>query len=920
MKKLFFSLLLTVLCAAGLSAQVVTSEPPIITQSSTGIVLTYHPDSPESNQALANLSASEAVYAHIGLITDKSTGLSDWKYATTWLDNSDKYKLTYVSANTYTLAIGDLHSYFTALPAGEKVQKIALVFRNATASKEGKTASGGDIFVDVYDDGFNMAFTSTVSDGVVQVGSSANFTVAATESSTLTLKINGTQVTTASNVTQLKYTHNFTAGGTFLFEATATNAAGTTLTKSMTVTAPDPSAQVDYPGGVPHMGPVANADGSVTFCLAAPEKSQVILVPSWDDYAVLDKNVMAYQDYEGYRYFWITVKGLDPATPYPYYFLVDGKTKVGDPYARLVLDPYNDKYISSTVWPERPAYPYDRFSDVMLAVYQGNLENDFKFSDFTIPDHHSLVIYEMLFRDFTGTEGRANANGTVRAAIEKIPYLVDLGVNAVELMPIMEFNGNNSWGYNTNFYFAPDKAYGSPRDYKEFVEECHRNGIAVILDIVFNQSDGLHPWYQMYNIASNPFYNAVAPHDYSVLNDWKQDNPLVQQQWDDALRYWMTVYNVDGFRFDLVKGLGDNNSYGGGTEALNRSRIERMKHLHAVISSVKANGIHINENLAGASEETQMGNDGQLQWANFSNNSIQFAIGESENGNGGRLNQLYKNYGRPSGSYIAYAESHDEERVGYRISKNAPEGMRNSTYASRRLAMLAAHFLLTPGPKMIWQFGELGANQTTKNSNGGNNTSPKRVIWSNLDNPDYAALHDAYRTMLCLRRDNPELFDASTTYTIRNLGGSMTLPRSIVLCNGGKEVVAFINANTSGDDKEFSVATSLLSESNAQLLYASPDVTPTLTGSGTVNVTLPANSMAIYATKSVLGNDDVVADDVAAPAVTVRGGAGCITVSGEYTEAAAYTLDGRSVSTLDNLTAGIYIVRVDNSTFKVAVK
>ena len=112
--------------------------------------------------------------------------------------------------------------------------------------------------------------------------------------------------------------------------------------------------------------------------------------------------------------------------------------------------------------------------------------------------------------------------------------------HAVELMPIMEFNGNNSWGYNTNFYFAPDKAYGTPDDYREFIDKCHEAGIAVILDIVFNQSDGLHPWYQMYPIASNPFYNATAPHDYSVLNDWKQENPLVQQQWK-WVSIWVTL-------------------------------------------------------------------------------------------------------------------------------------------------------------------------------------------------------------------------------------------------------------------------------------------------------------------------------------------------------------------------------------------
>ena len=232
----------------------------------------------------------------------------------------------------------------------------------------------------------------------------------------------------------------------------------------------------------------------------------------------------------------------------------------------------------------------------------------------------------MLFRDFTGTVGDAESNGTVRQAIAKIPYLKNLGVDVIELMPIMEFNGNNSWGYNTNFYFAPDKAYGSPKDYKDFIEACHQNGMAVVLDIVFNQSDGLHPWYMMYEVGKNPHYNATAPHDYSVLNDWNQDSQLVQQQWKDCLKYWMEAYNVDGFRFDLVKGLGNNNSYGSGTDAYNASRVARMKELHQVIKSIKPNGIHINENLAGDKEEIEMGNDGELQWSNINGNSGQFEM------------------------------------------------------------------------------------------------------------------------------------------------------------------------------------------------------------------------------------------------------------------------------------------------------
>ena len=185
--------------------------------------------------------------------------------------------------------------------------------------------------------------------------------------------------------------------------------------------------------------------------------------------------------------------------------------------------------------------------------------------------------------------------------MEKIPYIKSLGVNAVELMPIMEFNGNNSWGYNTNFYMAPDKAYGSPKEYKDFIDECHRNGLAVILDIVFNQTDGLAPWYQMYPASSNPFYNATSPHGWSVLNDLNPGYALVEQHYKDVLQYWLREYNVDGFRFDLVKGLGDNGSYGSGTDGFNQSRVDRMKRLHAAIREVKPDAIHINEQIGRAS-------------------------------------------------------------------------------------------------------------------------------------------------------------------------------------------------------------------------------------------------------------------------------------------------------------------------------
>lgn len=907
-------------------AQIVTSSPAILQESTQGIVLTYNAASPLGNNGLANLGQSVAVYAHIGLITSKSTSNSDWKYTVTpWPNssnqseaNTDKNRLTYVSANTYTLTIGDIRTYFGITDTSEKIKQIAIVFRNANGSKEGKTKDNGDIFVDILADGFALSLSSDYSERVINEPKTITYTLEATAAAELALSVNGTAFASESNATKLTASYSFTERNSYTIVGSA-KYNGQTYTKTIEVIFPDASQQENYPGGVPKMGAVKNADGSVTFCLAAPGKYSVQLVPSWDNYQILDKNVMKYQDYNGNRYFWTTVSGLANDQWYSYYYIVDDKYKVADPYAHLVLDCYNDNYLRTSVWRDTPRHPGAPYQNIMMAVYRGDID-DYTFSPFTIPDHSNLMIYEMLFRDFTGVDGYNNGWGSVRKAIEKIPYIRSMGFNAVELMPIMEFNGNDSWGYNTNFYMAPDKAYGSPTDYKDFIEECHRNGMAVILDIVFNQSDGLHPWYQMYPIDSNPFYNKTAPHSWSVLNDWKQDNELVQQQWTDALKYWLEKYNVDGFRFDLVKGLGDNDSYSAGTEAYNQSRVDRMKRLHSVIKSVKPNGIHINENLAGAQEEKAMGEDGQLQWANVNDASCQYAMGW-DNGNNNLLRFLSSKDGaRPWGSTVSYAESHDEQRMGFKcITFGNGDVKTDENIRYNRLAALAVQMLLTPGPKMVWQFGELGDEQNNKtkaDGSGDNNVSSKYVDWRWLDDPHKFFLKETYSAILNLRLNNPDLVSEEASFSTVGISSKFTNPRTITLTAGEKEVVAFINPSLT-DEMVIEAATTKLKTSNAKLLCASADFEPVLTDNGnSLAVTVPANGFAVFATNSISGINSVSAEKEVAKAY---GTYGKIVISGEYVNANVYDIYGRPMQTL-SVPAGIYIVNIDGHTSKVLVR
>ena len=686
---------------------------------------------------------------------------------------------------------------------------------------------------------------------------------------------------------------------------------------------------------VPPYGATRNADGSVTFCICAPGKQDAAVVGSWNEFAYIKEQAMSYIDKDvfgqKFRYFEITIpeSTIKRGTPFSYYYLIDGKS-VGDPYARLVLDPYSDQYIPTSTWSTMPKYPSALVQGVMLAYYSDDLlAYDWKATNFKAPHKDDLVIYEMLFRDFTGTEGKSLGDGTVRSAINKIPYLKSLGVNAVQLIPIMEFNGNNSWGYNTNFYFAPDKAYGSPQDYKEFIDLCHQNGIAVILDIVFNQSDGLHPWYQLYPVGSNPFYNATAPHSWSVLNDWRQDNAMVEQQWQDCLKFWLSEYKVDGFRFDLVKGLGDNGSYGSGTDGYNQNRVDRMKRLHGYMKEVNPDAYHINELLGDASEDNKNAEDGQMGWLQLNNQACQYVMGYSENSD---LSGLYApRWGRKAGATVGYLESHDEERIGYKQYAYGYKDNQNPSLSiagkiansCARLGSAAAQLILTPGAHMIWQFQELGNMQTTKNDNGGNNVDPKKVDWNLLNNAYRKGLMQNYAELISIRLNNREMFAEN------NLGGfSMNLTsndwysgRRLVYQYGDKELYVAINPQTSGDlTMRFSFKKS--SNSDYQILSKTYGTSPTF-NAASGEITVPANSYVVVSSANVSAVDDILSSDsqlnitISGRQLTARDLTAPLEVFG-VNGAKLFATDATEATV--TLPAGIYVVRSGQAVSKIAIR
>src|SRR5690606_27172272 len=183
-------------------------------------------------------------------------------------------------------------------------------------------------------------------------------------------------------------------------------------------------------------------------------------------------------------------------------------------------------------------------------------------TDFQKPAKENLIIYEVLIRDFFD-----NGNRTYRSLADTIGYFKRLGVNAIQLMPVMEFNGNESWGYNPAFMFAPDKYYGHKNELKAFIDKCHQEGIAVILDIAMNHQDLPNAYVLMdYDFdadrpaASNRWFNPTARHPFNVFFDMNHESAYTKAYLDTINHYWLNEYKIDGFRFDLSKGFTQINS------------------------------------------------------------------------------------------------------------------------------------------------------------------------------------------------------------------------------------------------------------------------------------------------------------------------------------------------------------------------
>jgi len=455
------------------------------------------------------------------------------------------------------------------------------------------------------------------------------------------------------------------------------------------------------------------ADGTrATLVLRAPGKQYVYALGDFNGWATGASSLMFRDttDPLGTRW-WIELTGLTPGTEVAFQYWVDGTIRVADPYT------------SKVVYPGESGYPSGAVEHAVGVLTPGAPAFAWTDGEFEAPPLDELVVYELLVRDFLDDHRFTSLTDT-------LGYLERLGINAIELMPIAEFDGDESWGYNPAFHLALDKYYGTPDEFKAFVDAAHARGIAVILDVVYNHATGQSPLVRLDNQGdfgspnpSNPWANPSAKHPFNVFNDLNHESELTQIWLDTANRWWMDEYHVDGYRFDLSKGF--TQTCGGGActdgnfSTYNPARINILKRMADSLWAAHPDAIVILEHFAEDREQRELATYGQDRdfpgmtfWNNLNDAHAESAMGYVTSSR----SSLTRSYA-PSASYplhglVTYMESHDEQWLMF---KNQRFGNSNGDYNIRQLEnaldrqkLVGTFFLLTPGPRMLWQFGEAG--------------------------------------------------------------------------------------------------------------------------------------------------------------------------------------------------------------------
>ncbi len=742
------------------SAQVVVTIPfyPTDIDSCTLIF-----DASQGDAGLMNVAPP--IYAHTGVITNLSTSPSDWKYVIAgWSENTTKAQLTPLGNNLYSIKMKPGIRAFYGVPAGESILKMAFVFRNSDGSKTGREANGGDVFANVY---------PTVTSVKINLPQNKNLFLKALE----TIPVNATSPLADSMKIFLNGTLIKTTAGHIITDTLLSNNFGRNwvkqwiriLAKNDTAAAADSFCYTVIPSPTIAAMPAGVKEGinyvdstTVVLRLFAPGKQSCFTLGDFSNWE-LDSLHYLFQTPSGDD-FWIQLNNLTPRQEYIFQYLVDGSLRIGDPFCDKVSDP-NDQYIEPATYPDLIPYPTGKTTGIASVLQTAQTPYPWSTSTFTPPAVTDLVIYELWITDFT-------VQHTYLSLIDTLNYLKNLGVNAIELMPIMEFEGNISWGYNPDYSFAIDKYYGPKNTLRQFIEAAHAKGIAVIFDIVCNHHFGASPLVQLYWDAENqrpaansPWFNQIPKHPYNVGYDFNHDSPSTRLYMLRLLKYWLQEYHADGYRFDLSKGFTQVNSYPNNVSLwgqYDQNRVNILNQYADTVWSINPSAYMILEHFADNTEEKVLANNGMMLWGNGNGNYNNASGGWNSGGASDLSWGSYKNRGWSQPNIVWYMESHDEERQMFKDysfgnANTPPYNCKDSATALQRGALCANFFFPMPGPKMIWEFGELGYDYSINYPTGtsASRLDPKPIRWDYYSQWGRKYLFNVYHSLAELKKNLP---------------------------------------------------------------------------------------------------------------------------------------------------------------------
>lgn len=748
------------------NSQIVSLNPAFPTRTEE-VTITF-----DATQGSKGLVGEAQVYAHTGVIVEGKNG---WQYVIgNWGTDDPRVKMTNIGNNKHALKIRI--NDFYKVPATEKILQLTFVFRNVNGSKEGKTASNQDIFLPFTDSSGKLVAnleTPASKSFIVNVGQIIPIKLKASKSSKMIVTSNGNSIYETTTA-DLNYNLAVNEQGSKKVNVKVGEGAEQLIFEFSYTTAPN-VIRAAMPANVKPGVNIA-PDGKVTVVLTAPSKQYVHLISSLNDWS-LDNAFALNQTPDGTQW-WLNFTPPTGTKSFAYQYIIDGTIRVGDPFSELVIDESNDKFLTQAEFADILTFPSDKTSGIASWVRLDKPTFNWTDGNYVKPQKERLNVYEVLIRDFVATRNYKTLTDTLN-------YLQKLGVNAIELMPIQEFEGNQSWGYNPSYHMALDKAYGTPEQFKNFVNEAHKRGIAVIQDVVFNHGFSQSPIVQMYwdaaigkPSATSPYVNPDAKHPFNVGYDLNHESIYTQNYMDQILNYWMTEYHIDGFRFDLSKGFTQvQNTDVGAWSNYDASRIALLKRMASQVWSHDPTTYVILEHFGGNAEEKELAEAGMMLWANFGFNFNEATMGYVENGKSDVNNLNYKNRSWTKNNQIAYMESHDEERL---MVKNISFGNVKGAYNTKQMdvAMLrvaaAANILLAvPGAKMIWQFGELGYDYSInacKNGGSGDGCrlDEKPIRWDYLSDANRLKLYTTYATLNKLRNTHEVFHTNDVTIDARD--------------------------------------------------------------------------------------------------------------------------------------------------------